>query len=632
MAIDQLVALRRLGDGRTQWELLDPVETASLGLDIRALPGKGLGVVVTRPGGFQRGCRILCEAPLVAWQSSPGSSGTHDWSALDAVVGTLSEPRRRDFYGLCDKHADHGEGKTAQGIWNSNSFPTEDIIGDGLSAATDGVVRSAVYRVCSRINHACHPNCFAGWSAALGKQTVHALRDIAQGDELSVAYVGGAEAGVRESRRVLLRDKYGFECSCDACRLEGSALARSEARQTRIHEIHRMLDRSPANLVELVAEHTRLMREEGLPLIWGRAGIILALVELKNRAELRAAAELAAVGADCALVALGEDSSVFRRFDGLRQAFGAAAGEDVPPVQADNAADINAAYGNASADEGAASSMHMYEVGLGSESFERGSSAEEWPEGVGPRVLRFSLLSHRRRWAQRIWPAAQVLARYLDAHPTLVVGRAVLEIGAGAALPSVVAALLGARAVVVSDYPDDRMLQNMRANLTANLPPEQRRRAVVVGYDWNHSARSLMSALSGLHDARHGGGDGGGAEGFNLVLLSDLLYECEHEAILRAVASSLAAAPEDARALLTFQVHDLCQLPKQVAFFQLAADFGLAVKRLSTVTVGRQFEDEAGDEVEESTESSTQMADDEEDVTAQVQLWELVRVSSRTQD
>ena len=268
----------------------------------------------------------------------------------------------------------------------------------------------------------------------------------------------------------------------------------------------------------------------------------------------------------------------------------------------------------------------MYEVGLGSESFERGSSAEEWPEGVGPRVLRFSLLSHRRRWAQRIWPAAQVLARYLDAHPTLVVGRAVLEIGAGAALPSVVAALLGARAVVVSDYPDDRMLQNMRANLTANLPPEQRRRAVVVGYDWNHSARSLMSALSGLHDARHGGGDGGGAEGFNLVLLSDLLYECEHEAILRAVASSLAAAPGDARALLTFQVHDLCQLPKQVAFFQLAADFGLAVKRLSTVTVGRQFEDEAGDEVEESTESSAQRADDEEDVTAQVQLWELVRV------
>ena len=608
MAIDQLVALRRLGDGRTQWELLDPFETASLGLDIRALPGKGLGVVVIRPGGFQRGSRILCEAPLVAWQSSPGSSGTHDWSALSAVVDTLSEPRRRDFYGLCDKHADHGEGKTAQGIWNSNSFPTEDIIGDGLAAATDGVVRSAVYRMCSRINHTCRPNCFAGWSAALGKQTVHALRDIAQGEELSVAYVGGAEAGVRASRRMLLRNKYGFECSCDACRLEGPALACSEARQARIHEIHGILARSPANLVELVAEHARLMREEGLPLIWGRAGVILALVELKNRAELRAAAELAAVGADCALVALGEDSSVFRRFDGLRQAFGAAAGENVPPVQADHA----------SANEGAASSVDMYEVGLGSESFERWSSAEEWPEGAGPRVLRFNLLSHRRRWAQRIWPAAQVLARYLDAHPALVVGRTVLEIGAGAALPSVMAALLGARAVVVSDYPDDNMLQNMRANLTANLPPEQRRRAVVVGYDWNHSARSLVSTLSGLQNSRRGGGDVGGAEGFNLVLLSDLLYECEHALILRAVASSLAAAPEDARALLTFQVHDVCQLPKHVAFFKMAADFGLAVKLISTEMAHRQFEDE------QSTQSQT--AGEDEDVTAQVQLWEMQMV------
>ena len=34
------------------------------------------------------------------------------------------------------------------------------------------------------------------------------------------------------------------------------------------------------------------MDEEGLPLVWGKAGIILAVVELHERGEMRAAAEL----------------------------------------------------------------------------------------------------------------------------------------------------------------------------------------------------------------------------------------------------------------------------------------------------------------------------------------------------
>lgn len=35
------------------------------------------------------------------------------------------------------------------------------------------------------------PNCFAAWSATLGAQTLHALSDVASGEELCVAYVRG---------------------------------------------------------------------------------------------------------------------------------------------------------------------------------------------------------------------------------------------------------------------------------------------------------------------------------------------------------------------------------------------------------------------------------------------------------
>ena len=52
----------------------------------------------------------------------------------------------------------------------------------------------------------------------------------------------------------------------------------------------------------------------------------------------------------------------------------------------------------------------------------------------------------------------------------LVHGRTVLELGAGAGLPSIVAAKLGARMVVVSDYADVELVENLRYNIERNFP------------------------------------------------------------------------------------------------------------------------------------------------------------------
>ena len=199
----ELLSLRRLANGRTEWEFLRPIATQHLGLRVQQLQGKGFGVLALKP--FRRGQRILSETPLVVWESSTaGSSGSHCWSELDALVDELSADERSAFYGLCDKHSGNGAGKTAQGVWNSNSYPTEDILADGRASANDGVVRSACYAINCRINHSCRPNCHHAWNSTLRRQTVHALRDIAVGEEITVAYVGGAELGVRESRRAKL--------------------------------------------------------------------------------------------------------------------------------------------------------------------------------------------------------------------------------------------------------------------------------------------------------------------------------------------------------------------------------------------------------------------------------------------
>ncbi|KAJ3058750.1 nicotinamide n-methyltransferase, partial [Quaeritorhiza haematococci] len=45
----------------------------------------------------------------------------------------------------------------------------------------------------------------------------------------------------------------------------------------------------------------------------------------------------------------------------------------------------------------------------------------------------------------------------------------VLELGAAAAIPSMIASLNGAKTVVVTDYPEPPLIERISANVTANV-------------------------------------------------------------------------------------------------------------------------------------------------------------------
>lgn len=66
-----------------------------------------------------------------------------------------------------------------------------------------------------------------------------------------------------------------------------------------------------------------------------------------------------------------------------------------------------------------------------------------------------------------LWNAGRTISDYLEIHASsLVQGRTVLELGAGAGLPSIVCAINGAAQVVVTDYPDVDLVQNLEYNIT----------------------------------------------------------------------------------------------------------------------------------------------------------------------
>eukprot|EP00967_Tisochrysis_lutea_P119635 scaffold195516_cov37-Tisochrysis_lutea.AAC.1 len=261
-------------------------------------------------------------------------------------------------------------------------------------------------------------------------------------------------------------------------------------------------------------------------------------------------------------------------------------------------------------DAAGASSDSEYEM-YGECRYERATPAEwaEWAKGIGAsgtstcgeRVLSLSLCSHRKFFAARLWPAARLMARYLEYNRSISSGRRVLEVGAGAGLPSIIAALVGADRVLITDVPDERMLQNTRKNVAQNVPPDFAWRVAVHGHDWAWPPMQLRTMLDAMlresspaspnspkttglastKDHAH--------IGFDLILLSDVMYELDHEALLKLISVCLVTAGRSTtstarerktldercgmpppQVLLSFQPHDPVQLPRQLRFFELA--------------------------------------------------------------
>ncbi|KAL8767995.1 MAG: hypothetical protein Q9209_005666 [Squamulea sp. 1 TL-2023] len=203
-------------------------------------------------------------------------------------------------------------------------------------------------------------------------------------------------------------------------------------------------------------------------------------------------------------------------------------------------------------------------------------------------TLQLRLVGHNPLWGHHLWNGAQVVTDYLYDHARdLVEGRTILEFGAGAGLPSLAAAIWGAKQVVMTDYPDEELVENMKMNIEAAKDVLPRSTDIVAkGHVWGASTEPLLSCLRPR------------GCGFDTLILADLLFNhSQHAALVSSIQSTLVRSSR-ARALVFFTPYIPWKFDKDMAFFDLARKGGFQItKVLETVMDRVMFKDDRGDEL-----------------------------------
>ncbi|QDS75469.1 hypothetical protein FKW77_004315 [Venturia effusa] len=166
-------------------------------LKIQKTPGKGHGTISTRP--LPAGSILHAENPLI--KSSTGST-----LSISLSCHLLSTAASSYLHLLSDLHKAHPDDSQYIRIWNTNHFAIPPDLRTGC-----------LYVKASFLNHSCEPNADYTFTEG-GWIVVVAARDIGEGEEVTISYVGPEilMLGAGERRRAL-RGRCGFECLCEAC-------------------------------------------------------------------------------------------------------------------------------------------------------------------------------------------------------------------------------------------------------------------------------------------------------------------------------------------------------------------------------------------------------------------------------
>ncbi|KAF8146868.1 hypothetical protein K438DRAFT_2027982 [Mycena galopus ATCC 62051] len=206
------------------------LKPSSLKYRLASVPDKGQGLVSTAQ--IHTCDLILSERPLTITPAAAKSSilfmkeftaqekylaATYEWEqTLKILFDRLHPDYQSDFVALANSHQHDGSGPI-NGVIRTNGLGLTLPLGK-YSVEEQKTLRKGMYSaVCkeiSRLNHSCFPNTTAHFDVVTFSFQLYTTRDIAEGEELTLAYTGlNLPAETRQSNL----EPYGFQCTCSAC-------------------------------------------------------------------------------------------------------------------------------------------------------------------------------------------------------------------------------------------------------------------------------------------------------------------------------------------------------------------------------------------------------------------------------
>ncbi|PGH26701.1 hypothetical protein AJ80_01647 [Polytolypa hystricis UAMH7299] len=221
---------------------------------LQDVPGKRKGLVAMEK--ISKGTRILSEEAVVTVTESISSERLR--TSIRQQVEALSEHQRRAFLSLHNIHPYGNAAEQYLGIVRTNYLPAE-AVGD----------KGAIFLEACRINHACDNNAQKNYNERIKRHTVHALRDINKGEEITITYLGPLKN--RKARQEALQDKFGFTCLCRLCSLPLEQSQESDRRLEGIHRLDGVINQlgtegilvSPLRTLRYFDQQVRLYNEQG---------------------------------------------------------------------------------------------------------------------------------------------------------------------------------------------------------------------------------------------------------------------------------------------------------------------------------------------------------------------------------
>ncbi|KAH9949134.1 hypothetical protein B0H21DRAFT_729680 [Amylocystis lapponica] len=287
----------------------------ALPMGIEPTPGKGVGMFATR--AIVAGELVCAERPTYAIRLGLKCAYDElDTGALQCnALRGLGESARTALLALKNSYSE-SDIDPIRGTLLTNVLPID--ITEKPDKNPDNTFHGC-FTTLSRANHSCRPNANYFFSFSTFHGQFWAMRDIAEGEEITISYAELTDS--RAARQARLSSRFFFTCACETCTLSPLLQRESDARREGLARlIARIADESPRVPVKTLEEGLRWAEQEGLTVHYAQVLLYGSAIMLRYYGE-RMTSQWVDRARDAFRIVEGETSYNVKELDEVRETY-----------------------------------------------------------------------------------------------------------------------------------------------------------------------------------------------------------------------------------------------------------------------------------------------------------------------